>query len=205
MYDKFTIGLNQAWKSLPFCPTINLTIHPDECIPKEYNGSIWVTKRKGWLKNSTPNEWKKSMFFFQNNSNIKDYSLIVGGKKDNLYVGRGIHTAACHLTGLLGSQTCVLIGCDLGAIDNQHHATAQSVRFHGLPPSEVYKEYYINLKTIRPLLKSKFDLDIIQMTPYLGIGNEKEEMNSLLEENSLQLLETPKDDSSYKRDKVDFS
>jgi hypothetical protein len=68
---EITIGLNQAYKSLQFRPTYNLTIHP-ELIPK-YEPLRWITKRKGQTI-----KWHESQaYWFENNVDVLDFSYLI--------------------------------------------------------------------------------------------------------------------------------
>lgn len=200
--DKFTIGLNQAWKSLPFQCTYNLSIHPDECIPKHFSDlqQIWITKKKGWLIDK--HSKNKRIYWFNNQTNVHNYAHLTC-KSDNLYVGRGIHTSALSLASKMGVSYAILVGIDFNHVGGDHHATAQSVRFHGLPPSEVYREYYLNFCKIRELLKNK--LQIVSMLPFCGLHRSHEEYEKLLELTGEEKLPQAKDDSKYKRKGVDFT
>lgn len=190
--DKLTIGLNQAWKSLSFQCTYNLSIHPDECIPKHYReaNQTWITKRKGWLK-----EKKPDIYWFSNNENVKDYKYLTS-TDNTLYVGRGIHTAALCLASKMGVSYAVLVGVDMNSVRGSHHVTDQSVRFHGLPPKEVYKEYYLNAVEVR----NRLSIKILNLTSLIGLGYTEDETSLLLP----LCQEKPKDDSAYRRSSLDF-
>jgi len=206
--SQITIGLNLAYKSLKFKPTYNLTIHP-ELIDKttcfEYT---WITKKKDWL--AKPKEKHiRHIYFFQNQKEINDMSYVFlarqRAREGYVYVGRGIHTAGAILAAVMGARTCVLAGVDLGAIGDDHHATGQSVRFHGMPPEGVYREYYFNLRRIRSILRVNYGMSILTLSPFLGLHHVEEEYNFLQSELGYPKLPKPTDTSAYKRDSFDFT
>ena len=203
--DKITIGLNKAHYCFQYNLTYNITIHP-ELIPRHFIPAqmTWITKRKDWLVNPSEEENKK-VFWFKNNVDVTDFSFVTS-TDNNLYVGRGIHTAAMVLAAKMGASTVILVGCDFGKINDQHHAIPQNVRFHGLPHKIVYCEYYKNACIVRAMIRQHFGTETYTLNPMLGNGQYcDEDFSTLLTEKNLTLLPDPKDDSRYKRSKTDFT
>lgn len=188
--DKITIGLNYVWKEIK--TTYLLTIHP-ETIPNQIQLNKIITKIKQELTGT------ESFYFFQNNKDVKDFEYL-HTTDDTLYVGRGIHTAALCLASKMGASTAVLVGVDMGTVSDQHHVSGQPVRFHGIAPVDAYREYYINAREIR----KRLNINILTISPYLGLCNNDEEFKFLLKEKNLCPFSKPTDESQYQRDKVDF-
>lgn len=218
--NKITIGLNQAYKSFPSGgPTYNLTIHSNELIPKDFaaKNQLWVTKQKGsFQKSKLTLRQKERIYWFTSNSDPLDFSYCYptitttnggqgSGSAARLYVGRGIHTAASILGARMGARTLVLVGCDFCPIDNQHHVTDQTVRFHGMPPDGVYREYYENFKRVRSIVEKEYNCNILQLNAFAGLPYWGEDYEHLLKEKGLEKFPSPKDDSRYVRKKLDFT
>lgn len=206
--NELTISLNLAYKNLPFIPTYNLTIHPELIDKETWMNYNWITKAKNWLNKPTKKH-VEHIYFFKNNKEVTDmsyvYNPLVAAREGRLYVGRGIHTAASILGAVMGAETCVLVGVDLGATGGDHHVTSQSVRFHGMPPAGVYREYYLNLRLIRSILKEKFCCNLLTLSPFLGLHHVNEDYKHLEKEFGCDPLVAPMDISTYKRRSFDFT
>lgn len=210
---KTTIGLNQAYKTIKNL-TYNLTVHSNELIPDNFpeRNQIWITKEKGsFQRRRLPQKKKERIFWFVSNSNVKDYSYckensaaIRGAADCGLYVGRGIQTAGLILAARAGARTAFLVGIDCSPIGADHHVTGQSVRFHGLPPMAVYREYYLNTRHIRDIVFNYYGMNVVSLTPYIGLPYYEEDYNHLVGSRGLEKLPPAKDDSHYKRKEVDF-
>lgn len=195
-----TIGLNKAFETLNFDPHYNLTIHP-ELIPHDTKLN-WVTKRKDWLRKKDPKSGR--FFWFENNKDVHDYAFI-NKTEGRLYVGRGIHTAAIALAAQMGVRTAFVVGCDMNQVGGDHHATSQSVRFHGIHPSGVYREYYLNAVAVRKKVHDLYGMNVLQLNPYLGLGYHQEDYEYLEAMHNLApLRKGVVDDSDYQRKQVDF-
>lgn len=205
-YGRTTIGLNQAWKTIN--TTYNLTVHPDEIIPRDYikRKQIWITKRK---KHFTPRLHSNNniYWFISNGSNVKDFSFAGQSCADGrrLYVGRGVQTAALILAARMGARAAFLCGCDFGPIGSDHHATWQSVRFHGMPPDGVYREYYLNTRIVKEIVEKEFGMVIINCNPFLGLHHWKEDYEHQINKKGLENFPSPVDDSRYIRNQLDFT
>jgi hypothetical protein len=196
------IGLNRAYEHVECF--YNLTIHP-ELIPRDYvtwYPRTWITKKKNWLT-KPKKEQLVLTYWFDNNKDVKDFRYVTKGH-DCLYVGRGIHTTALVLAARMGAKTAVLVGVDMLDLAGDHHATSQSVRFHGFPPREVYNEYYANTCILRKMLRQYYKMEILCLSSLLG-NRPQEDYKRLLDEYQIPLHPPPKDDSPYKRKLLDFS
>lgn len=216
--DKITIGLNEAFK-LYSC-SYSITIHP-ELIPDDYwkFRNVWITKRKGkFAKHQDKDDL--NIYWFNNQSDVKDYSSI-GAGGESLYVGRGIHTAACVLAAEMGLARVFLCGVDM-SLAPQRNATGEVLRdsrstthrgdsyssishqtaFHGLNPVDVTREYYLNFVELRTILKQKFpDFSILNLSPCVP-AYWKEDYQRITKD--MPALPVPKDVSTYTREKLDF-
>jgi len=199
LYDtQLTIGLNRSFRYDIDGADINLSIHPE--VISERPDLTWVTKIKSPEQYKLP--WDKYILF-QNNKDVHDFSYTekIPGK---LYVGRGIHTAAMTLAAHMGCRFAIMLGVDCNHIGNMHHGKLQSTEFKGLPQEAVYKEYYTNAVVVREKLYKLYGMEIMSLTPLIGIGHQKSEQIQLSKMLSLKLPETsPPDTSRYKRDKPD--
>jgi len=215
------IGLNAAYQLYDRC-TFNLTIHP-ELIPKDFHTTtkqIWITKRKDWLASGYARKIDQCVYWFTNNSDLKDYNNLTS-VDDSLYVGRGIATAALSLTAKMGAYAAVLVGCDMSIVHpkgdsrsnlthdrgcqidsiDPHYIYYQSVnkptQFHGLNPKDVVKEYYLSLREVQKRLP---DLKVLSLIPYCAAEYWKEEYLELEKDLPFQVQDT----SKYQRSKPDF-
>lgn len=201
--DKLTIGLNQAYKQ--FKPTYSITIHP-YLIPynrKEWN-TLWCTKVKptceGWRRHIS--ERNKNFFYlFENNNEVKDFSYFRDRSSYKLYVGRGIHTGAIHLAGLMGATNCILVGCDFCDIANESHCLDQHIELHGYSKEQIYKEYYYYLVKIRELSLAEFGMNVLSMSPFVGLPYYEEDYKRQLGQLNLPELPKPKEIEKVPRPK----
>jgi len=193
--DKITIGLNQAWRTVKGLDYL-ITIHPDLLPNKGEEKTKIITK----IKNNLQDE--ESYYFFQNNKDVKNFEYCFT-KDDTLYVGRGIHTAAMVLAAKMGVKWVFLCGCDLCPLGGDHHATNQTVQFHGLSFESVYKEYYLNARLVRKNLAKQYKIDFLSVNPFISNYIE-EDYNYLIKEQRLKKLNNVKDVSEYSRNHVDF-
>lgn len=190
------IGLNQAWKYTDKFK-LNISIHPE--LIAEAPHLNWITKIKGTQK--LP--WD-SYFLFKNNKEVTDLSLISSPKTGQLYVGRGIHTAAIVLAAQMGCKYIVLIGVDCNDINNIHHGHEQHTQFHGQSPQVIYREYYENVVLIRNILYEKYQAYVVSMNAFVGCSREVEETQRLKELYQLPALPPPKDIPSYHLKRTEF-
>ncbi len=191
--DKITIGLNQAY--LYFNPTYSLTIHPDLIptnIDAQYN-TRWIIKKKLTGQSWTNNIRISSKYFyvFENNRRIDDFRFCKHRVCNKLYVGHGIQTGALTLTGHMGASYAVLVGCDMCAMVDQYHGHDQHVRWEGVPPEKVFREYYESTIKVRNIIRSRFKTQTISLTPFVSLNNYQEDFVLLKKELNKPQLPKP--------------
>lgn len=191
--DKYTIGLNQAYKLLE--NTYNLTIHP-YLIPvdstKWTRGSLWITKEKPhdpkYGEHKAAGNYKQFVLF-NNRDTFSTFSQ--GAAQNELYVGRGIQTGAIHLACMLGAKYIILVGCDFSSINGEHHCIDQHTELHGFRSNVVYDEYYYYTDKCRRLAKEYWDAEVFSMSPTLGY--QPQDYHRLHQLKELKYLQQPKD------------
>lgn len=197
---KFTIGLNRSFDHLR--TYYNLTIHP-ELIPDNFRGRYsWITKRKG-EKGTWSSELElddPDVYVFTSNKELHDYTPLTSND-NRLYCGRGIQATAMCLAAKMGCKTAILVGCDMNSLGGDHHAHEQHVRRHGLPPQEIYDEYYECSAVVREKLMAHYGIRFYSMSPFLGLGRENQEYERLRELHGLESFPEPKDTSGYDRER----
>ena len=196
--DKFTIGLNQAYKHLP-C-RYSITVHPE--LVAEYcelartgipHLTKWVVKKKAPmadLKLDDPNYYVFGTTY--------DLSEVAKRPKDTLYLGEGVQTCAMDLAFRLGLKYVVLVGCDAAALGGDYHAHDQHVRWLGLDPNDQYALYRDRTAQVRAVLRP-LGLQVMSMNPFIGATGAQEDYERLCRELRLDKLPEPKDTSGYTR------
>lgn len=199
--DKITIGLNQAFKF--FKPTYSITVHP-YLIPydrAEWNCN-WVTKVKptceGWNKHVEIGN-RPYLYLFENNNKATDFSYFRNHNSYKLFVGRGIQSGAIHLAALMGAKYCFLVGCDCCSLDYEHHAIDQHTEFHNHPEWDIYQEYYYYTVKCRELALERFGMNVLSLTPFIGLPMFEKDYNHLKTKHKLPVLPKPKDIEKVKR------
>lgn len=199
--DKITIGLNQAYKF--FKPTYSITVHP-YLIPynrEEWNCK-WITKVKptceGWNKHVSIGN-RPYLYLFENNDKATDFSYFHTKNTYKLFVGRGIQSGAIHLAGLMGAKYCILVGCDCCSLDFEQHAIDQHTEFHGHPDWEIYQEYYYYTVKCRELALTRFGMNVISLTPFIGLSMFEKDYTYLKKHLNLPAMAQPKDIEKVKR------
>ena len=202
--NKLTIGLNQAYRH--FTPTYMLTMHP-ELIPFDKGiPTQWITKIKKTEEKITKkaNKLHGKAYLFENNKDIHDYSYAVKRIPPYLYIGYGIHTGAMTLAAHMKATNIILVGCDMCALDNEYHAHHQRIRLLGMPETTVYQEYYLAARNLRTVLKKYWNVNILNMNPFLGLKNVDADYIYQKKEANLNHLPEPYDESPYIRKKSKF-
>lgn len=198
--DKITIGLNQAWKY--FSPTYSITVHPELVVEYEsYDRppiTKWIVKRKPPFEKLSFTD--KRYFLF--NTVDKDFTIFHKPKEDHLFIGRGVQQTAMHVASIMGAASIILVGVDMTDLCGDHHGHDQHVRFHGLPPADVYLEYRRYTAAVRYELRKK-GLKVLTLSGLLGACDGSEDYERLCKELKLQKLPPPEDTSTYKRKAVD--
>jgi hypothetical protein len=199
-HSKITIGLNQAWKH--FSPTYSITVHPELVLEYEKSPrppkTKWIVKKKRPLGNISLNDRRYYVF----NTVDRDLKIITHKKEDHLFLGRGVQQTAMHMAALMGASYIFLVGVDMTDLCGDHHGHDQHVRFHGLPPADVYKEYRKYTAAVRKELR-KINVKVLNLTSLLSAYDGSEDYRRLCDELSLDKLPEPVDTSTYIRPSVD--
>lgn len=192
----FTIGLNQAHRLGYHCD-LSLTIHP-ELVDKTAS-TKWVVKRK---KPPLRLDWDDPDCYVFDLCKL-DPSILEDKDNDStLYHGRGIHCSALHLARMLGFRNIYLQGVDLHITGGEHHSINQHVRYLGLPPSDVTREYYEHGAVVRDWILRDGG-QVITLSPYLGFSREDEDHERVLKAKGMTPLPEPRDISTRKRVSTD--
>lgn len=198
--DKITIGLNQAWRYAPM--TYSVTVHPElvqeYLIDRKPTPTKWIVKRKPPMEDLTFDD--ERFYVFQSS---EDLGVIETRPEDTLYVGRGIQQTALDLAARMGAANIFLVGVDMDALDGEHHGHNQHVRFHGLPPDEVYREYRRFTARARRKIRELWKVNVFTLSPLLGANAGTEDYVRLCMEHALPKLPPPKDTSTYTRKTTD--
>jgi hypothetical protein len=205
----YVIGLNQAYRHVR-CH-LCVTAHPElyqEYAKSKYADSIgrlerrvgrWVIKKKPPMADLSLDDERHFVFHTS-----EDWSLFTKPEDDTLFLGRGIQLTAMDLAARMGASHVILVGCDMTALAGEHHGHAQHVRFHGLPPPDVYREYYEWTRRGRTeLRKRKPPVPVYSLTPFLGLGHTNDDWRFLKAELGVGDLPPPEDTSAYKRKGTD--
>lgn len=192
---KFTIGLNEAYKSCVFIPTVNLTIHP-RLIPTnlpEHNYR-WITKVKDNVDVS-------SYYLFNNIDDLPSLPKWHDNHGPNsLYTGRGIQTAALHLAARLNATYAILVGIDMASMAGDHHCgEGAHIQPHQFNINQVYREYYYYTSKVSEILKETYNMFTISLSPLLGECCREEDYKHQLQYNNLKPFLPPKIIETAKR------
>lgn len=203
--DKCCIGLNKAWMTHPV--EFSVTVHPEhiteyEAAPSRVNGrdkpaTRWVTKAKTPLADLAPDDPRYYVF-----KSTESMAAFGNADSDELFVGRGIQTSGIDLALRMGASAIVLVGVDMGVLGGHHHATAQHVRFNGLPPKDVYREYYDWTAVVRDVCLG-FGVPVLSLSAMIGEAWRSEDYKRLSALLDLPDLPPPVDTSHYKRERTD--
>lgn len=189
--DKYTIGLNQAYKHLP--TTLSVTVHPELVVeyravtPPHPQRTQWVVKKKPPLENLEVTD--PNYYVFRTNYDIQ---TVLARPEDTLYLGEGVQTTAMDLAARLGAKTIVLVGCDAKALGGDYHAHDQHVRWVGRKPADQYKMYRDSAAGVRQALR-RFGVAVMTLSPFLGVDAGEEDYLRLRNELALDPLPAPKD------------
>ncbi len=193
--DKFTIGLNQAYKH--FTPVFSITVHPELLV--EWSAgkcceTQWLVKRKAPMENLKLDD--KDFYVFHTSP---DLDTVSRRPKDTLYIGEGVQCTAMDLAARMGARTLILVGCDATSLHGDHHGHDQHVRFLGQKPEDQYRLYRKRTAQTRKVLRDSFGVQTLSLTPFIGSGHADEDYARLVKELALPALPSPKDTSTYTR------
>jgi hypothetical protein len=203
------IGLNQAWKvaDLDYC----VTAHPElwqeferDATPAQKVKTAWVVKRKGPLAKVDPDDPRFYVFDTDPHPREDNLTYVRVRTPGKLYQGRGIQQTAMNLAAHMGAKLILLVGCDMHGTGGDHHGHHQHVQFHGLPPADVYREYRKYTAKVRRVLREELGVDVLTLSPFVGVGHPDEDYHRLCLELGLPKLPAPKDVSAYARKKADL-
>jgi hypothetical protein len=197
-----TIGLNQAWKHCD--PVFNITVHPDLYLEWEASAGKrrtakdgkWIIKPKPPMKHLTLDDPEHYVF-----NTSPDRETLVTRPQDTLYIGEGVQCTAMDLAARMGAGAIILIGCDACALSGEHHGHDQHVRFLGLKAEDQYYLYRKKTAHVRKVLREKFKIPTLTLSPFVGVGHAEEDYDRLCQELALPKLPRPKDVSPYTREK----
>lgn len=197
--QQVSIGLNQAWRYWPH--TYSITVHTE--LVEEYlreapadQVTQWIIKRKAPFLREFDDP---GYYVFQTRQG--DLTTIqTDDSPDALYLGRGIQQTAMHMAAIMGASAIYLIGVDMCDLGGDHHGHDQHVRFHGLPPADVYAEYREHTAQVRRKIEQEYGIPTLSLSPLLGTGHAEEDYRRLLHERGMKPLPTPTDTSPYLRD-----
>lgn len=193
------IGCNQAWRHCK--PDVNLTVHPELILDQkreENKKRSWATKAKPPLDGLT--EASPDIYVFRTSTEVE---VLCTQPKDTLYLGHGIQCTAIDLAVRMGARAIFMVGCDMNDLGGDHHGHSQHVRFHGLPPKDVYEEYRRFTAKVRRIVRDRFKIPVLTLSPFLGQNAAGEDYQRLVAELNLPALPPPADTSAYNREKTD--
>lgn len=204
LVDRVTIGLNQFWRHLT--PTYSITVHPELVLSYEAEGGLrdahtlrrtkWIVKRKAPMADL---KWADGRFYVFETIN-EDYSVLRLQPPDRLFLSKGIQCTALDMAVRMGAKNIFLVGTDMCSLGGEHHGHEQHVRFHGLDPDTVYKEYRYSTAKVRKVLEEYHGVNIMTLSPFLGVGAPEEDYARRCKEKGLPPLPAPEDTSGYKRE-----
>ena len=191
------IGLNQAYKYLPL--SYSITVHPELVLEyqqaKNPNLTAWIVKRKAPMANLSFDD--KNYYVFETGQD--DFDLLRKRTPDKLFLAKGIQCTAMDMAARMGASTIILVGVDMGSLAGDHHGHDQHVRFLGVDPDLVYKEYRHHTAKVRKVLRDEFKINVLTLGPFLGATASQEDYLRLSEELKLSRLPAPPDISNYSR------
>ncbi len=193
--NKITIGLNLAWQIRPV--TYCITMRPDLNIPEIINwpqkiNTTWITKREKLQVEQKP-YGDENFYYFETKG---QKNTAADGEPSNqgrmpqwvekpsgefLYLWSSISQSAINLAANMGAKNIFLVGCDNSAIGGNHHAQKQHTFWKGASPEHRYHQYYEGLVEVRRALRKR-DINLISMTPFVGLSFLDEDLQELCSE-----------------------
>jgi hypothetical protein len=185
--DKITIGLNQSWKVVD--TTYAITMMPKLNIPEFIDGEvakpeiIWITKPSKIKAQCTAAESAyalKHFYGFENDGKASLTGLdepseagrvlewVLKPHPEKLYLWTSISQSAMNLAANMGAKNIILVGCDNGAIGENHHAHAQHTMWKGESPDVRYMQYYEGVAEVRAALRSR-RINVLSMNPFVKL------------------------------------
>jgi hypothetical protein len=185
--DKITIGLNQAWKVVD--TTYGITMMPKLNIPEFIDGEparpgiTWITKPSKVKAQCTSEETAYAAEHFYGFENDGKASLtgldepsetgrvlewVLKPHPEKLYLWTSISQSALNLAANMGAKNIILVGCDNGAIGENHHAHVQHTMWKGESPDVRYMQYYEGVAEVRAALRSR-GINVLSMNPFVKL------------------------------------
>ena len=201
-HGRLVIGLNQAYRHCN--PQFMLTVHPElylewRKLRAEGNSADtkWIIKKKPPMENLSFDD--PVHYVFNTSPDLR--TVADRPDPDVLYIGEGVQCTAIDLAARMGAGAVILIGCDACSLLGEHHGHDQHVRFLGLQPEDQYALYRKRTAQVRKIVREKYKLPVLTLSPFIGVGHAEEDYARLCMELGLQKLPKPKDVSPYKREK----
>ncbi len=196
---KITIGLNMAWKLAPvtYCLTTRPELNIAEFMPNEspHPEIIWITKFEKLLnEQQRAYAVEKNFHFFKSKAanqtgKIVDHIDVVGRNlnwvreptEDYLYLWSSVSQTAANLAANMGAKNIILVGCDNGALNKNHHAHQQHTMWKNKSAEVRYNEYYQGLIEVREALRSR-GVSMTSLTPFLSPLEPEKDFRTLCSE-----------------------
>jgi len=197
----FVVGLNQAWRYVR--ANLMLTVHPElyqefakRPEPHSVDPVPWVIKKKAPMADLSLDD--PTHYIFNTSHEIK---TVWEQPADTLYLGEGIQCTAIDLLARMGAKTVILVGCDMTSLGGDYHGHDQHVRWLGRRPADQYALYRKTTAKVRSVVRDKLGVDVLTLTPFVGLAHVEEDYQRLRSELGLKPLSKPKDVSPYLRKK----
>lgn len=200
----YIVGLNQAWKYITPAvkPNLMLTAHPElyhEFLPElntDNKDVTWVIKKKPPMEDLELDDKDHYVYLTS-----PERDTVVKRPADTLYIGEGIQCTAIDLLARMGAKTIIMVGCDMTSLEGDFHGHDQHVRWLGQTPDEQYRLYRKTTAITRSLVRDKFGVSVLTLSPFIGLNGANEDYGRLKRELKLAPLPKPKDTSPYLRKK----
>lgn len=197
---KITIGLNQAWKVVN--TTYGITMMPRLNIPNFIEGesahheTIWITKPSKVRDQCSADEQAfaaEHFFAFENNGGVSMTGLdepseagrvlawVEKPHPSKLYLWTSISQTAMNLAANMGAKNIILVGCDNGAIEDNHHAHDQHTMWKGESPDVRYMQYYEGVAEVRAELRKR-GVNVVSLSPFVKVDDPGLDFRRLCEE-----------------------
>jgi hypothetical protein len=154
----------------------------------------WVIKRKPPMDTLELDD--PQHYVYRTSSDLK---TLTERPDDILYIGEGIQCTAIDLLARMGAKTIILVGCDMTDIGGEYHGHDQHTRWLGQTPAEQYALYRKTTARVRSVLRDRFGVSVLTLSPFIGLKGAEEDYGRLKIELKLKPLPKPKDVSPYRR------
>jgi hypothetical protein len=197
---RVTIGLNQAWR---YCPlSYSVTIHPELITSESHTLTKWIVKEAKAPLRAHIDDPRYYVFRAGGHHGGADLGHL-RKRSDHLYQGRGIQQTAMNIAAHMGARSIVLVGVDMCELGGAHHGHDQHVRFCGLAPEAVYREYRDFTDHVRRIVRDELGIPVLTLSPFIGLRDVEEDATRLRIQLGITESEPPKDLSTYTRSRTD--